>query len=1064
MSDDSGAYDYIFGFGSIMDTSTHATWQASSAPMSGAVATISKRFGYQRQWNFRSSTGFTALGVSKAEASRDCDSCEINGVLFRVPVSEMENFDKREVGYERIVVPLDMITFHHEMTGIHQQTQFALSKADRIWIYVPLSSHVMCADENHPLLQSYVDTVLRGCLEWGGEAMAETFILTTGGWGAYFLNDTPSSRRPWLYRKEYKTIDELLQKHSEKTHYGDRRHPEEFAASFNQRMKGTWSIPPRNPNFTGRDAELTRLHSRFLAQDLGRKAVIKVEVIGMGGVGKSQLVTEFVYRHFPVDYGLVVWVNAETSDTLVADYRQLLADLASDNSDAKMQAVDINKRSEDVVSEVKSRLFRCSLPWLLVMDNLEDHGLLDTFVPHGAVTRGHVLITTRHVDEDSASKNLELSCFNADESVEFLRRSVGAHNIEGPENDGAAKELSDRLGNLPLALGMAAAYMRRCDVQVFEYLERFLISEKSGHLILHGKLNDYALSVASSLCLSLEEVEKLSPVACEVLKLLSFLGPDQISKSLIRHLLNAKKNLDHERLQRKIIAESKRVSLQKSCCMFLVLVSGGAAALLTKRKSLKIGITALTTSIAIVATFATFQNSVNTNSISDVTKSTSLRKISANTFCSYEYEQADVAWNVLKSFSLLTVKDGKGSVHRLLQKAMRSCQNEMESINNLTICLDTMSAMWSFTTQDTDTWKDSLLILEHVKSAVSHCLDYPLDAIHTMQAGHLSNSAAIYSAMTLNAFSDAKSSLDLSLKLYENTTTTPQLEKARADALHELGRIFRYQGKYIESKSSLLEALNILRLLNQKDTNVQQGIADTLHELGLLELKQHNLQEAESRLLESLQLRRKSSAGFANDVNSECAATLHQLASVHVARKPPLLDKAKALLLEALGLCSQIGQRAATLKQLARVTLRQGYLDHAESFLEQALELYGELYADGTKHMNIAAVKFQQGALALQRERFDDAWCHFSECLRIRRHVYAYARSPKDENPIHLEVSCVLHELGCVGFAQGRFSQSHEMFSAEREILKRLEEVAGSSDRIHKARLTNLTWLRKVRK
>lgn len=749
---------------------------------------------------------------------------------------------------------------------------------------------------------------------------------------------------------------------------------------------GIYQIPPRNPNFTGRDAELTRLHSRFLAQDLGRKAVIKVEVIGMGGVGKSQLVTEFVYRHFPVDYGLVVWVNAETSDTLIANYRQLLADLASDNSDAKMQAVDINKRSEDVVSEVKSRLFRCSLvsgchfmsdlvidtyvqpfstirsfkPWLLVMDNLEDHGLLDTFVPHGAVTRGHVLITTRHVDEDSASKNLELSCFNTDESVEFLRRSVGAHNIEGPENDGAAKELSDRLGNLPLALGMAAAYMRRCDVQVFEYLERFLISEKSGHLILHGKLNDYALSVASSLCLSLEEVEKLSPVACEVLKLLSFLGPDQISKSLIRHLLNAKKNLDHERLQRKIIAESKRVSLQQSCCMFLVLVSGGAAALLTKRNSLKIGITALTTSIAIVATFATFQNSVNTNSISDVTESTSLRKVSANTFCSYEYEQADVAWNVLKSFSLLTVKDGKGSVHRLLQKAMRSCQNEMESINNLTICLDTMSAMWSFKTQDTDTWKDSLLILEHVKSAVSHCLDYPLDAIHTMQAGHLSNSAAIYSAMTLNAFSDAKSSLDLSLKLYENTTSTPQLEKARADALHELGRIFRYQGKYIESKSSLLEALNILRLLNQKDTNVQQGIADTLHELGLLELKQHNLQEAESRLLESLQLRRKSSAGFANDVNSECAATLHQLASLHVARKPPLLDKAKALLLEALGLCSQIGQRAATLKQLARVTLRQGYLDHAESFLEQALELYGELYADGTKHMNIAAVKFQQ--------------------------------------------------------------------------------------------------------
>eukprot|EP00956_Cyclotella_meneghiniana_P028505 scaffold66581_cov54-Cyclotella_meneghiniana.AAC.1 len=99
--------DYVFGFGSIMDTSTHATWQTSKscAPMLGSVATISKRFGYRRQWNFRSDTGFTALGVSRAE--REGDSCDINGVLFRIPPSEMENFDRREAGYERIAIPLD---------------------------------------------------------------------------------------------------------------------------------------------------------------------------------------------------------------------------------------------------------------------------------------------------------------------------------------------------------------------------------------------------------------------------------------------------------------------------------------------------------------------------------------------------------------------------------------------------------------------------------------------------------------------------------------------------------------------------------------------------------------------------------------------------------------------------------------------------------------------------------------------------------------------------------------------------------------------------------------------
>jgi len=93
----------------------------------------------------------------------------------------------------------------------------------------------------------------------------------------------------------------------------------------------------------------------------------------------------------------------------------------------------------------------------------------------------------------------------------------------------------------------------------------------------------------------------------------------------------------------------------------------------------------------------------------------------------------------------------------------------------------------------------------------------------------------------------------------------------------------------------------------------------------------------------------------------------------------------------------------------------------------------------------------------VQREQLDDAWRSFYECLRIRRHVYAYAASSEDTNPIHLEVSCVLHELASVGFAQKRFSQSMEMLKAERTILETLEERS-HNERIYQARFTNLTW------
>jgi cation transport regulator ChaC len=290
---------YVFGFGSIINTATHAPWLSKqvdessdnknhSITLPGQQARILASFGYRRGWNFRSNTGFTALGITKDEEQ----ATDINGVVFRITQEMLADFDRREVGYDRVEITKDDLKLispgsSKEGEEVENLMGKSGSRNGKVWVYIPQEAYE--ANEDHPILQSYVDTVMQGCLEWGGEQMAMEFVATTSNWSPYFLNDTPSSRRPWLFRKEYNTIDRILSQNPV-THYADRRHPEEFASTFLiKMMRGSWSMPRRNTVFTGRDAEIGQIHARLTAQRTDQSplsGVAKLEVAGMGGVGK----------------------------------------------------------------------------------------------------------------------------------------------------------------------------------------------------------------------------------------------------------------------------------------------------------------------------------------------------------------------------------------------------------------------------------------------------------------------------------------------------------------------------------------------------------------------------------------------------------------------------------------------------------------------------------------------------------------------------------------------------------------------------------------------------------
>lgn len=359
----------------------------------------------KRVWNFRCPTGFTALGIelntdtiagsldtkdsklnyeSNNGASDYSDStidsqydqvmdsnglerekCDVVGVLFPVPShQDLTAFDVREVGYTRIAIPLHKIRMLPDFGCVAAQKralslQSGLAKARndesnlRIWMYVPDPSHTSSPTVEYPILQTYVDVCIEGCLLWGGKVFAMRFLEGTSNWSEFFLNDTPMSRRPWLHRKEYKKVDDCLMAVSKLIKFDSRKHPDEFASLHLTSLKGMFGVPPRNRTFIGREDFIQSMHSRLLdgdptamidsddvldnASGEGQSSIglcshdnslKRVEVAGIGGVGKSQITIEYAHRYYNSScYALVAWFRAESAASIATDMRKLAFEL-----------------------------------------------------------------------------------------------------------------------------------------------------------------------------------------------------------------------------------------------------------------------------------------------------------------------------------------------------------------------------------------------------------------------------------------------------------------------------------------------------------------------------------------------------------------------------------------------------------------------------------------------------------------------------------------------------------------------------------------------------------------
>ncbi|RST18641.1 tetratricopeptide repeat protein [Streptomyces sp. WAC05374] len=308
-----------------------------------------------------------------------------------------------------------------------------------------------------------------------------------------------------------------------------------------------WNAPPRNPGFTGRSVVLERMRDQLG----GGMAVVLPQpqtLYGLGGVGKTQVALEYVHR-FMADYDLVWWMSAEQTDDVIAGLAELAVRLGAQGGDdmaaASQEAIDLLRRGVP------------SNRWLLVFDNADDPDALKRFFPTG----GHILVTSRNQTWSQYGDALPVDVFLREESVEHLQRRAKGLSAED------ADRVAEAVGDLPLAVEQAAAWIAETATPVAAYLEQ--LQEAAARTLALNQPAGYPEPVAATWNVSIERLKERSPAAVRLLQLCAFFAPEPIhanllySKEMIEALKPYDASLQEKLVLGRVIREIGRFALAK---------------------------------------------------------------------------------------------------------------------------------------------------------------------------------------------------------------------------------------------------------------------------------------------------------------------------------------------------------------------------------------------------------------------------------------------------------------------------------------------------------------------
>ncbi|MDY0809807.1 FxSxx-COOH system tetratricopeptide repeat protein [Kitasatospora purpeofusca] len=291
-------------------------------------------------------------------------------------------------------------------------------------------------------------------------------------------------------------------------------------------------LPPRLPTFTGRMRLLEAVRDGFTADS----AAAPVQVLyGIGGVGKSQAAIEYAHR-FAAGYDVLWWVPAQQPAVIPQKLAELAPGLGLETDG------DVTRTARAVLDALASG--RPYHRWLLLFDNAEDPELLDPWLP-AAGPGGHVLVTSRDRRWARRPGRTEVEVFDRAESVELVRHfNTGVERAD-------AERIAELLGDLPLAVGQAAAWLQETPMPAATYadlldetltdiLDRSVrgapvavaAEEETGGQDVTAE-GATVTATAATWRIAGSDLRRINAPAARLLEVCGFLGPEAIPISLL---------------------------------------------------------------------------------------------------------------------------------------------------------------------------------------------------------------------------------------------------------------------------------------------------------------------------------------------------------------------------------------------------------------------------------------------------------------------------------------------------------------------------------------------------